>query len=475
MHKVINQINNDLLFKILSVIQDDQLIAIPTETVYGLAANAMSHSAVQKIFVAKNRPFIYPLIVHIGDISILDKWVADIPSVTYRLASMFWPGPMTLIFKKHPSVLDIVTANQDTVAIRIPNHPVSLQILNLCAEHRIFGLACPSANQFTRISPTCVDHVVKELGHSEELKIIVDGGECAVGIESTIIDLTQDRPKIRRYGIGINDEILEKIINSEVVKNDLEMNNNAKKQYVELNQNYASRLYDVRSQCNMQIQNVGSHNIIDLEIQSANIKDARHPQDITAGSHHIHYAPRTNMILVNHIEELYHALSYCDNFYQQQLKHINIKPKQAEFEYCGVFVYHEAIDQSWMAIIEQLEQIYAWKTFKMPNNPQEYAKLLYGTMRKCDELNLDIIVFQMPNLSNNQAMDNRLNNFMPQQTLPDVNISDPVSDPACNLGLDYSHSLVNDDKLDWKPIKEKLLKASSGFLKQDYFIKILKD
>lgn len=171
------------------------LVAIPTETVYGLAADANNEAAVRKIFAAKGRPADHPLIVHIADIKDLSHWARDIPDYALQLAKQYWPGPMTLILKKQAHVLDCITGGQDTVGIRIPNHSVAQQLLKAFEG----GLAAPSANKFGHISPTSAEHVRQHL--SDTVDIILDGGHCGVGIESTIIDCTGDAPRILRPGM----------------------------------------------------------------------------------------------------------------------------------------------------------------------------------------------------------------------------------------------------------------------------------
>lgn len=172
-----------------------ELVAFPTETVYGLGADAGNPLAIAKVFAAKGRPADHPLIVHLPGVSHLERWAIDIPEAAGKLAAAFWPGPLTLILKRHPSVLDAVTGGQDTVGLRVPNHPLALQLL------REFngGVAAPSANRFGHVSPTTAAHVREELG--DAVSMIVDGGPCAVGIESTILDLSGAAVRILRPGM----------------------------------------------------------------------------------------------------------------------------------------------------------------------------------------------------------------------------------------------------------------------------------
>ena len=182
-----------------------ELVAMPTETVYGLAADARNPAAVAKIFAAKGRPADHPLIVHIGDIAQLDQWARDIPQAARTLAAKYWPGPLTLILKRQANVPDAVTGGQDTVGIRMPNHPVALTLLKAFAKVGSGAVAAPSANKFGRISPTKAAHVKNDLG--DAVAMILDGGESEVGIESTIVDLTRGAPVVLRPGAITAEEI----------------------------------------------------------------------------------------------------------------------------------------------------------------------------------------------------------------------------------------------------------------------------
>jgi L-threonylcarbamoyladenylate synthase len=196
----------------LTLLHEGKLVALPTETVYGLAADASNERAVAKIFQVKGRPSNHPVIVHIGSVNQLSQWAKDIPDYAHKLAKAFWPGPMTLILKKQSQVLDAVTGGQDSVGIRISSHPVMQKIL----KHFNSGLAAPSANRFGHISPSLAKHVKQSLG--DKIDLIIDGGATSIGIESTIIDCTQDHPRILRPGMITADEI-EQITNLAIAKN----------------------------------------------------------------------------------------------------------------------------------------------------------------------------------------------------------------------------------------------------------------
>lgn len=174
-----------------------ELVALPTETVYGLAGDATNADAVRRIFAAKGRPADHPLIVHLPDIEALAVWAAEIPEPARQLARAFWPGPLTLILRKAEGVPDVVTGGQDTVGLRIPGHPVALKLLKTFGQ----ALAAPSANRFGRISPTTADHVISEFKGGDTVSAVIDGGPCEVGLESTIVDCSGDRPSVLRPGM----------------------------------------------------------------------------------------------------------------------------------------------------------------------------------------------------------------------------------------------------------------------------------
>ena len=188
-----------------ALLENGQVIAIPTETVYGLAGNALNCDSVKKIYEIKNRPLTNPLIIHLPDIAQLDKYVKNIPAIAKKLAEQFWPGPLTLLLPKRDIIPDIVTSGLPNVAVRIPNHPLALQLLRRLS----FPLAAPSANPFGYISPTSAEDVKKIL--SGKISYILDGGFCETGIESTIIGFKDDKPIIYRLG-AISADLIEKVV-----------------------------------------------------------------------------------------------------------------------------------------------------------------------------------------------------------------------------------------------------------------------
>lgn len=184
------------------VLQYSGLVAMPTETVYGLAADADNEVAVKKIFAAKNRPSNHPLIVHITGEDDLQSWAKEVPAQALVLARCFWPGPLTMILKKSDRVGDWITGGQDSVGLRAPSNPWARELIKEFAGKNHRGLAAPSANSFGRISPTCAKHVMDDLGQKPQGKVdlILDGGPCDIGVESTIINLTSNPPEILRHG-----------------------------------------------------------------------------------------------------------------------------------------------------------------------------------------------------------------------------------------------------------------------------------
>ncbi|MFT6014169.1 MAG: L-threonylcarbamoyladenylate synthase [Chitinophagales bacterium] len=204
----------------VEILNNEDVVAIPTETVYGLAGNIYSDKAIRKIFEVKQRPLFNPLIVHLHSIEQLDEIVSDFPAKAQLLADAFWPGSLTLILKKKAKVPDLITAGKDTVAVRIPNHPVTLKLL----KELSFPLAAPSANPFNRISPTRALHVESYFKNS--IQMVLEGGECKNGIESTIIGFENNEPVLYRLG-ALSIEEIENIVGKINVHNKKEKAPNA--------------------------------------------------------------------------------------------------------------------------------------------------------------------------------------------------------------------------------------------------------
>lgn len=193
--------------KAVELLRAGQVVALPTETVYGLGADALNPAAVARIFALKGRPAEHPLIVHLPPDEPLENWAAAVPPAARALARAFWPGPLTMILRRAPRVPKAVTGGQDTVALRVPDHPLALALLRAFGS----GIAAPSANRFGHISPTTAAHVRDEFGAA--VPLILDGGPCRVGLESTIVDLSRGAPVVLRPGaIGAAD--IDRVIGS---------------------------------------------------------------------------------------------------------------------------------------------------------------------------------------------------------------------------------------------------------------------
>jgi L-threonylcarbamoyladenylate synthase len=210
--------NNKITYDIsraVAALKNGDLVAFPTETVYGLGADARDSAAIRNVFAAKGRPGDHPLIVHIGTAEEMQVWARDIPDSAWTLAQHFWPGPLTLILRKHPAVSDLITGGQDSIALRIPAHPVALQLLQAFGS----ALVGPSANIYGHVSPTTAQHVIHDL--HRYVTLVLDGGPCIVGIESTIVNLLEKTPKIMRQGAISAAEL------STVLQQDVSINNDA--------------------------------------------------------------------------------------------------------------------------------------------------------------------------------------------------------------------------------------------------------
>ena len=184
----------DEIDQAVEALREGEVVAFPTETVYGLGADASNPDAVRKIFELKGRPATHPLIVHIEHPRALERWALSVPPAAAALAEKFWPGPLTLILRRAPAVDLAITGGQDTVAVRVPGHPVAQQLLRAFGS----GIAAPSANRFGRISPTRPEHVRDEFG--DDVRIVLDGGDCKIGLESTIVSCVDTVPRILRPG-----------------------------------------------------------------------------------------------------------------------------------------------------------------------------------------------------------------------------------------------------------------------------------
>ena len=324
------------LAQAVRLLQAGELVAFPTETVYGLGADAANPLAVAKIFAAKGRPSDHPLIVHLPDAGHLKRWAREIPSVAWALTEAFWPGPLTLILKRAPGVHDAVTGGQDTVGVRVPAHPLALDLLHAYAQagggmHGLCGIAAPSANRFGRISPTDAAHVHEELG--DAVALILDGGPCQVGIESTILDLSRDHsypPRLLRPG-HISPEQIEAVLGllPELPK---------LAEFPELAERVASQAHS-------------------------------NPPRVS-GSLAAHYAPSTPMRIVapEYLVDFINALQHS----RQRVALLYHSPPPLADKPC--FWPH------------------FWR--RLPNEPEAYARGLYATLRELDRAGADLIVVE---------------------------------------------------------------------------------
>ena len=210
MSAVISSQSPSAVEQAVSVLNAGGLVGLPTETVYGLAARADNDLAVSKIFHAKGRPTGHPLILHISDISELDRYAVNVPNAALTLAQHCWPGPLTLLLHKTNDVSPLVTGGRETVAIRVPANDCARQIIKQCGN----AVAAPSANLFGHVSPTTAQHVLNDLG--DKVDLIVDDGDCSIGVESTIIDFTTTLPQLLRPG-GFPAEDLESIMGQQIL------------------------------------------------------------------------------------------------------------------------------------------------------------------------------------------------------------------------------------------------------------------
>ena len=214
--KIFKDCTEDQITQAAQALIDGHLVAFPTETVYGLGADASNASAVSRVYEVKGRPKDHPLIVHISSVNQFTHWASEIPDYAFELATRFWPGPMTLILPRSPLAKDFITGSQNSVGLRIPSHTAALELLSKFESLGGKGIAAPSANKFGALSPTTADAVIQELGeYLNESDLILDGDQSLVGIESSIIDCTKDVPCILRPG-SITSEMIKSILNLDV-------------------------------------------------------------------------------------------------------------------------------------------------------------------------------------------------------------------------------------------------------------------
>ena len=215
--EIISNPTQDEIKQGAQALKDGHLVAFPTETVYGLGADATNEKAVSRVYSVKARPTDHPLIVHISSINQLGNWAIDIPEYAIKLAEEFWPGPMTLILKRSEIAKNFITGGQENVGVRVPSHPVALALLSEFEKLGGLGVAAPSANKFGAVSPTCSEAVAEEIGSElSQFDLIIDGGKSDVGIESSIINCMGKAPTILRPG-AVTKELIYSCIEHKVV------------------------------------------------------------------------------------------------------------------------------------------------------------------------------------------------------------------------------------------------------------------
>ena len=223
MSQFLSNCTADAMLDAAAHLKAGDLVAFPTETVYGLGADASNSKAVSRIYSVKGRPNNHPLIVHIASTDRMGDWASDIPEYAIALARSFWPGPMTLILKRSELAGDFITGGQDSVGVRVPDHVVALALLEAFERAGGKGVAAPSANRFGHVSPTTADAVIEELGdYLSKDDLVLDGGACAVGVESTIIDCTGAAPSVLRPG-AISVAMIEKSTGLKTTQSDKEI------------------------------------------------------------------------------------------------------------------------------------------------------------------------------------------------------------------------------------------------------------
>lgn len=326
----------DAIAQAARLLEEGKLVAIPTETVYGLAADASNPAAVAAIFSAKGRPTNHPLIVHVARDADLSHWAIDIPPPAQQLIAAFWPGPLTLILKRAPSVDDVITGSQDSIGLRCPSHPVAQALLKLFREGQ-GGIAAPSANRFGRVSPTTAQHVIDELGEPGKgaVSAVLDGGPCEVGIESTIIDLTRldtHGPVLLRPG-QISVQQLEQVLGRPLSTTD----------------DAAPRV---------------------------------------SGSLDAHYAPRTPLALVE-------GEALADTIAALQAKQRQVVSLVIEKEALQTEISQTEVTKTEVLQTVDLQRESLMMT-RMPSDPQAYAQTLYAQLRALDQVGADLILVEQP-------------------------------------------------------------------------------
>ena len=281
-------------------------MAFPTETVYGLGADACNDAAVAKIFAAKGRPADHPLIVHVQSADVLDHFASEVPAFAQRLIAAFWPGPLTVIVPRRAGVASASAGGQNSIGLRCPAHPMAQDLLAACAALGVKGLAAPSANQFGHVSPTTAQHVRDEFEGSAEVVEVLDGGACSVGIESTIIDCTRGAPVLLRPGV-LTTAQLEAAMGQKLLSNDELLAHYLRRSQPDLSTRFpfsSSPNSPLKNALGDTPHNASSHEAVPLKTASlaAPPRDAM-PIEATppkaSGTLASHYAPRAKLRLMD--------------------------------------------------------------------------------------------------------------------------------------------------------------------------------
>jgi len=340
--KYVTETTDNQIRKAADMLHQGRLVAFPTETVYGLGADASSQYALKRLYQVKGRPTDHPVIVHLAGVTELANWAKDIPPIAYKLAEAFWPGPMTLILPKADHVSLLVTGGQLSIGLRVPSHPVALRLLQAFGG----GVAAPSANRFGRLSPTTADAVTDSLG--SDVDMVLDGGPCEVGIESTIISLIGDVPAISRPGM-IDREKIEAVLGFPV-------------QACAVAHGHSSTARDVTA---------GGAAI---DVQTNSIGAAiRVPGALPS-----HYAPHTPM-----------AVTTGDILIELFAEGMAIGRSQ------GVIAFADTVEIMQKNFGEKFYSAFPCEAFIVaPENAEAYAQMLYDSLRKMDQLALHKILVE---------------------------------------------------------------------------------
>ncbi len=322
------------------------LVGLPTETVYGLAADAANEAAVANIFAAKGRPSEHPLIVHVADSLSASRFASQIPEFAQKLMDAFWPGPLTLILPRRPEVAAAAAGGQNSVGLRCPSHPVALALLKACAQRGIHGLAAPSANQFGRVSPTTAQHVQGEFtGTPYSDMPILDGGACSVGIESTIVDCSRGVPVLLRPGVLTATQI-EFACGQNLVTNSV------------LN------LLSKNEQSRQSIRRLEA----DLKPIEAAPREVLEDAPRASGMLESHYAPKAKLRLMD-AKALQNALDILDT----DVKHIAVYSRQQMHSTSTSILFR-----------------------RMPEDATHAAQQLFATLRELDQPDIKLIWVETP-------------------------------------------------------------------------------